>query len=173
METHDGPEQPYDPRDALADVAASRTSVADRLITPWWYHPALGVILAAIVLVTAGDTHSVTRLTVVLASAVAIGALVNAYQRTTGMWVNLGNLGPTSLRWWIAYLALVVVIVGVAFLPSISDVTLPDWLPILLAATILVGTIVLGRGLDEAMRVDIRSGASIAPTAPTAPTARR
>lgn len=165
METHSDPEQPYDPRDALADVAASRTSVADRLITPWWYHPALGVILAALVLVGALDAHNAIRLAVALLAAISIGALVGLYQRTTGMWVNLRNLGPASMRWWAAYLALVVVIVGISILPSITDITLPTWGAVLLAATILIGTIILGRRMDEAMRADIRSGASLAPKA--------
>lgn len=165
METHDDPGQPYDPRDALADVAASRASVADRLITPWWYHPALGAILAALVLVGALDAHNAIRITVALLAAISIGALVGLYQRTTGMWVNLRNLGPASTRWWAAYLVLVVVIVGISTLPSITEITLPTWGVVLLAATILIGTIVLGRKMDEAMRADIRSGASLAPKA--------
>ena len=165
METHGGPEQPYDPRDALADVAASRTSVADRLITPWWYHPALGGILAALVLVGALDAHNAIRITVALLAAISIGALVGLYQRTTGLWVDLRNLGPTSMRWWVVYLALVVVIVGISLLPSIADITLPAWGALLLAAVILFGTIVLGRRMDDAMRADIRAGASLAPRA--------
>lgn len=163
METNGGPGQPYDPRDALADVAASRTSVADRLITPWWYHPALGAILAALVLLGALDAHNAIRLTVALLAAISIGALVGLYQRTTGMWVNLRNLGPASTRWWAAYLVLVVLIVGVSTMPSITDITLPTWGAELLAAMIFIGTVVLGRRMDEAMRADIRTGTSLAP----------
>lgn len=165
METHGAPDQPYDPRDALSDVAATRASVADRLVTPWWYHPALGVILAALVLGGTFDIHDAIRLPVLLACAIGIGALVGAYQRTTGLWVDVRNLGPTSMRWWAAHLAMVAVIVGISLLPSIADVTLPVWLAALLPLVILVGTIVLGRRLDDALRADIRSGASTAPRA--------
>ena len=72
MESDTGPRPAYNPRDALADVAATRSSVADRLITPWWYHPALGVILAALVLVGALDLHNAVRILVAVACAASI-----------------------------------------------------------------------------------------------------
>ena len=34
---------------ALDLVAASRAALADRLVTPWWYHPALGVLVGGLV----------------------------------------------------------------------------------------------------------------------------
>lgn len=132
---------PYDPAAALADVDAARRSVADRLITPWWYHPALGVILAAIMLVAALDLHNLVRLPVALAGAVGIGLLIGAYQRTTGLWVDLRNLGPTA-----------------------TDRALPAWLAVLLAAVAVIATIVLGRRVDDAMRAEIRSGAAAIPS---------
>lgn len=165
MESDTGPRPHYDPRDALADVAASRSSVADRLITPWWYHPALGMILAALVLVGALDLHNAVRIPVAVACAAAIGLLVSAYQRVTGLWVDIRNLGPVSLRWWFAYLVMVVVVVGISLVPSFTDRGLPGWTTALLVVVILVGTIVLGRGMDAAMRAEIRSGSATAPEA--------
>lgn len=166
MESHNGSRPDYDPRDALADVAASRTSVADRLITPWWYHPALGAILAAIILVSALDMNDIVRLVVSLACVAGIGALVGAYQRTTGLWVDVRNLGPTSLRWWLAYLVVIAVLLGTALAPTFSDVRLPTWAAIALTVVTFLVTVVLGRRIDEAMRTDIRSGAAPAPRAP-------
>lgn len=165
MESHNAPGADYDPRDALAHVAASRASVADRLVTPWWYHPALGAILAAIVLVSALDLHSIVRLVVSLACAVGLGVLVTTYQRATGLWVDVRNLGPVSLRWWSAYLVMIVVLVGTAMVPSFSDVTLSTWVAVLLATATFIGTVVLGRRIDEAMRAEIRSGDAAAPRA--------
>ena len=165
MESHTGPRPAYNPRDALADVAAARSSVADRLITPWWYHPALGVILAALVLVGALDLHNAVRVHVAVACAASIGLLVSAYQRVTGLWVDIRNLGPVSSRWWFAYLAMVVVVVGISLVPSFTDRGLPGWTTALLVVVILVGTIVLGRGMDAAMRAEIRSGAAPTPRA--------
>src|SRR5699024_12311806 len=68
----------YDPRDALADVAASRGSVADRLVTPWWYHPILGALIAAIVLVNALHLSNLVKIVVAVASAAGMGLLVSA-----------------------------------------------------------------------------------------------
>lgn len=155
---------PYDPAAALADVDAARRSVADRLITPWWYHPALGVILAAIMLVAALDLHNLVRLPVALAGAVGIGLLIGAYQRTTGLWVDLRNLGPTSRRWWLAYAVVVAVATGASLIPTATDRALPAWLAVLLAAVAVIATIVLGRWVDDAMRAEIRSGAAAIPS---------
>lgn len=163
MESNRGPRPDYDPRDALADVAASRDSVADRLTTPWWYHPALGAILAAIVLVAALDLNTIVRLVVSLACAVGIGLLVAAYQRATGLWVDIRNLGPVSVRWWLAYVVLIVVVVGTALVPSFTDVSLSARVAVLLTVVVFLGTVVLGRKMDVALRAEIRSGAATAP----------
>ena len=163
MESNSGPRPDYDPRDALADVAASRDSVADRLTTPWWYHPALGAILAAIVLVAALDLNTIVRLVVSLACAVGLGLLVTAYQRATGLWVDIRNLGPVSVRWWLAYVVLIVVVVGTALVPSFTDVSLSVRVAVMLTVVVFLGIVVLGRKMDEAMRAEIRSDAATAP----------
>lgn len=171
METHRGPHpdadshEPYDPREALADAEATRASLADRLITPWWYHPALGAIMGAIVLVMALDLNVFVRLVVAIVCAAGIGLLVGTYQRVTGLWVDVRNLGSTSVRWWGAYLVMVVVLVGVAMVPSLTNWQIPAWVAVLLAVLIFVGTIILGRQMDEAMRAEIRSGAAPTPRA--------
>lgn len=155
----------YDPVTALSDVDAARHSVADRLITPWWYHPALGAIIAAIVLVGALDLPNLVRLPVALLGAVGIGVLVGAYQRLTGLWVDLRNLGSTSRRWWVAYAVIVVVVTGASLVPTVANQALPTWLAILLAVMALVATIVLGRRMDSALREEIRSGVARLPAA--------
>lgn len=154
---------PYDPTAALADVDSARRAVADRLITPWWYHPALGTILAAIVLVGALDLHNLIRLPVALVGGAGIGLLVAAYQRVTGLWVDMRNLGPVSRRWWLAYAVVVVVVTISSLAPTFTDRALPVWLALTLVAVALVATIVLGRRVDEALRTEIRSGAAALP----------
>ena len=153
----------YDPASALADVDSARRSVADRLVTPWWYHPALGAILAAIMLVAALDLHNLVRLPVALVGAAGIGLLVAAYQRTTGLWVDVRNLGPTSRKWWLAYAVIVVVVTGGSLVPTAANVALPVWLAVALAVVALVATIVLGRRMDDALRAEIRSGVAAPP----------
>lgn len=155
----------YDPLTALADVDAARHSVADRLITPWWYHPTLGAIIAAIVLVGALDLPNLVRLPVALLGAVGIGLLVGVYQRLTGLWVDVRNLGPTSRKWWLTYAVVVAVVVGASLIPTAVGGALPAWSALSLAAVALVSTIVLGRGMDNALRAEIRSGAATLPTA--------
>ncbi|HJC29823.1 MAG TPA: hypothetical protein H9759_10545 [Candidatus Dietzia intestinipullorum] len=148
----------YDPRDALADVAASRGSVADRLVTPWWYHPILGALIAAIVLVNALHLSNLVKIVVAVASAAGMGLLVSAYQRLTGLWVDMRHLGPVSRRWWLAYAVVVAVVVAVPLLPAFTDRALPLWLAAVFTGTAFVATIVLGRRIDAAMREEIRAG---------------
>lgn len=154
----------YDARDALADVAAARESLADRLITPWWYHPALGAIVAAIVLVGALDLPNLVRLPVALGGAVGIGALAGAYQRMTGLWVDMRNLGPTSRKWWVTYAVVVAVVVAASLIPTATRGALPLWLALTLTAIALVATVALGRRIDGAMRAEIRSCVATLPT---------
>ncbi|MDX2358070.1 hypothetical protein [Dietzia sp. PP-33] len=165
------PEQPsgshpadsYDPATALADVDAARHSVADRLITPWWYHPALGAIVAAIVLMGALDLPNLVRLPIALACAAGIGLLVSAYQRVTGLWVDARNLGPTSRKWWLVYGVIAGMAVCASLIPLATGDAFPLWLSLLLAVVTVVATIVLGRRVDSTMRAEIRSGAATIP----------
>ena len=160
--TSHGP-APYDPTAALADVDSARRAVADRLITPWWYHPTLGAILAAIMLTAALNLSNIVRLPVALIGAAGIGLLIAGYQRTTGLWVDLRNLGPISRRWWLAYAAVVLVVLVISFWPTATDQALPLWLAIALAAVAVIAQIVLGRRIDDAMRAEIRAGTAVAP----------
>lgn len=163
METSSDQPSPYDPQDALADVAASRASVADRLVTPWWYHPILGACIAAIVLVNAFDLVNLVKIVVALAAAASMGLLVGAYQRITGLWVDMRNLGPVSRRWWLAYCGVIFVVVGVPLLPTFTDQALPTWLAIAFTVVAFVATVVLGRRIDSAMREEIRAGRATLP----------
>lgn len=45
---------PYSAHDALTDIDSSNAAIADRLITPWWYHPALGVGFGGMCLAASG-----------------------------------------------------------------------------------------------------------------------
>ncbi len=155
----------YGPDEALADVTASRESVADRLVTPWWYHPILGALLAAIVLVSALDAATWIVLVVTVSCAVGMGILAGAYQRVTGLWVDLRNTGPRSRRWWLAYAAVVLITIGLAIAPSFTDVAYPVPVAVLIATVVLAATIILGRRIDTALREEIRSGSASLPTA--------
>lgn len=88
---------------------------------------------------------------------------MGAYRRTTGLWVDMRNLGPTSRTWWLAYAVVVAVATGASLIPTATDRSLPAWLPVLLAAVTVIATIVLGRRVDDAMRAESRSGTAAIP----------
>jgi hypothetical protein len=94
----------------LAALQVAREKMAERVVPPWWYDPALGVVVfllvSAVALRDAGWWYFATL-------AVAVGglwALVSAYKRITGVWVSGMRRGRTApaLRVWFAAYAVVV-----------------------------------------------------------------
>ncbi|GAB3624088.1 hypothetical protein GCM10027418_21720 [Mariniluteicoccus endophyticus] len=147
----------YDPVSALADVDGSNAAIAERLVTPWWYHPVLGLALGALCLVSGRVVES-PLLAVMAGAGVALvsALLVGVYRRRTGLWVGPAQTGPRSRALWLAHSGLTIVVLVAAF-GSGGHPTLA-WLPWAAAAVALVGTIVLGRAVDAALRDEIRSG---------------
>ncbi|MEU4690099.1 hypothetical protein [Actinoplanes sp. NPDC023714] len=144
--------------DAAAQLAAitdARAAVADRLVTPWWYHPVLGLAAAGYVVGYSFGGTVVRLVTVVLFVGVAF-ALVSAYKRKTGVWVSGLNAGRAS-RWAIA-MGVVLGVVAVAGLVvgMYTDLRWPVWC---LAGVTFVATVLLGRRFDAALRAQLRAGA--------------
>ena len=145
-----------DARAVLGSLDADGTTLADRIVTPWWYHPALGVITA----VFAG-AHALPGAWPVIAIAigiVAIPVLTTTYSRRYGVAVSK-PAGPRGRRLMLAVLAVVVA----AMLSSLAVKLLglePRWASIPAAIT-FAATVVLGRRYDAALRDEIasRSGA--------------
>jgi putative Mn2+ efflux pump MntP len=139
----------------LAAIADARSAVADRLITPWWYHPALGLALAAYVIgLSYGNT--LTRIGVVLLFLGFCAILAHVYRRMTGVWVSGLSAGRAS-RWATALGTLLAVIVGAGMLiGTFTDARRPVWA---LAALGFIATVVLGRRFDAALRAQLRAGA--------------
>lgn len=137
----------------LAAVAAARSAVAGRLVTPWWYHPILGLLISGYV-VGMGFGDTVLRMVTVVLFVAGAALLVRAYKRLTGVWISGLDAGRAG-RWANALGALIGVIAVAAWLiGSYTDVRWPIW-P--LAAVALVGTIVLGRRFDAALRDQLRA----------------
>jgi hypothetical protein len=139
----------------LAAINHARAAVADRLVTPWWYHPALGVLLSGYVVgVSFGSTGIKLASGVLFAAAVL--ALGNVYRRRTGVWVSGFDAGRAS-RWAIALGALIGVVVLTAWATtSYTDHRWPVWV---LAVAGFVGTVVIGRRFDSALRAQLRAAA--------------
>jgi hypothetical protein len=141
--------------DPLQDVAAARAAAADRLVSPWWYHLTLGVMLAAYVV---GLTLGGPLLDLLVLAALLGGVMVlmQAYRRVTGMWVTGLVEGPAR-RWSYAMGgAVFVVAVAATIVPRLTDTVWPMYV---LAALLVPVTVVLGRRFDETLRRSIRESA--------------
>lgn len=145
----------FDARAVLAAAESAQGSIADRLITPWWYHPALGAIIAALFAVVALDTSTVTMIVVEVVAVVCLGMLVAAYKRITGVWAGFGSAGPRTRRTWILYMVPLVVLLVAAVIWS-GRFSWP--LVLVLGLAVVAWTTWRGRVIDEALRQEIRSG---------------
>jgi hypothetical protein len=85
------------------DGSESWAALADRVLQPWWYDVALGLLLFGFLASYAFDSLWVTFPALVVFMA-ALGALVRAYQRITGIWVN------TPRRVFVLWAAVVLVV---------------------------------------------------------------
>ncbi|GAA1738899.1 hypothetical protein [Aeromicrobium alkaliterrae] len=139
--------------ESLATVAAARRAAADRLVTPWWYHPVLGVLfgLYAVALASGEPWLMVAGIVVFFAG---VGLLVWSYRRLTGMWISGYQPGPAS-RW--AQLMGVVGALGslaAMLLAWYTDVAF-GWIWVI-AAALALGVVVTGRQYDRVLRADLR-----------------
>lgn len=141
--------------DPLQDVAAARAAAADRLVSPWWYHLTLGLLVAAYVVgLTLGGP--LLDLLVLLVFFAGLYLLVQAYRRTTGVWVDGLQSGPAR-RWSYAMGGSVfVVALAAVIVPRLTDTAWPMYV---LAALLVPVTVVLGRQFDAAVRRGLREGA--------------
>src|SRR3954467_943814 len=89
----------------LAALQANRAALADRVLQPWWYDVALGLLLFAFLASYAFDSAWVTFPALVVFGA-GLGALVAAYRRIAGVWVNTG---PRVMLLWGGLVLLVLV----------------------------------------------------------------
>jgi hypothetical protein len=137
----------------LATIAEARAGVADHLITPWWYHPILGLLLAGLV-VAYGSDGVVVKLVAAILFGVGCGVLVSVYRRLTGLWVSGLDAGGASV--WATSLG-VLAGVGLAVSWGIAQATDLAWPAWGLAALVLAGTIVMGRRFDAALREQLRA----------------
>ena len=149
METQPGAS---DAATALALVASSRAGLADRLVSPSWYHPCLGAMLG---LFSASYALRSAAATFVALALLLVGGLlmVRAYRRATGVFVNGLRAGAAS-RWAGAggALSAVTIVAGIALDREL------DWRWALVAAGVVVAvvTVVMGNRFDEALRTQLR-----------------
>jgi MFS family permease len=141
-------------RVALEAVRRGQAAAADRLTTPWWYHPALGALVALLVLACGSGRYWLQAVAMIF-FAIGTSALVAAYRSSTGMWISGHRAGRAS-RWAYAMGGLVAVCLIFSFLTAQAGGA--RWFTWLLALVAFVATIVLGRRFDAELRAQLRRG---------------
>jgi hypothetical protein len=132
----------------LAALQADREALADRALQPWWYDVALGLLLFGFLASYALDSLWVTFPALVLFAA-GLGALVAAYRRMTGIWVN------TPSRLMALWGALVLVVLVPAFV--LSEAFDQRWAMVAAGAVLGVAVGVLSRVYGRAYVAGLRS----------------
>lgn len=145
----------YRPEDALSDVGASRSALADRLITPIWYHPLIALAVAGLILALGLNMPSGWMLAIEVPAILLIGATVVAYRKLTGVWVSTAPRGTRAFR---VHLALGVVTFAGVLLALLARYAELPALAIACTVVVFVGYIVLGRLLDATLRAELRGG---------------
>lgn len=142
-------------RTALASIDDARLAAAQRLTTPWWYHPVLG-LLAAVFVVAYTTGGPVTMVVVGIVYFVGIGILVGVYKAKNGVWINGLMAGKAS--WWTVPLMLIMIAcLGSAYyLHTAMGLHWPAWLA---AAIVFLAINVFGRRFDMALRAQLREKA--------------
>ena len=138
---------------ALGLVSSSRAQLADRLVTPWWYHPTFG-LLAATAVSGYGSGSNLLGALGVLVFTVGAVVLVSTYKRITGVWVSGHRPGPAK-----RYAVAAGLVLGIGMLASVGARALTGGLlpSVLLAVAVAALLVVLGRRYDDVLRADLRA----------------
>ncbi|KAD3633092.1 hypothetical protein GD627_09640 [Arthrobacter yangruifuii] len=139
-------------RETLDALSNDRLALAERVKTPPWYYPLLGV--ATVFIIGSPGVEQPSRSVLVAFGVIALVALTVASQKKTGVTINR-TAGPRSLG------IAVTLGVAVAFLLGVS-LTLEStgheaWIA-LTAAVAFLAVWLLGRLYDRAYYLELRSG---------------
>lgn len=141
---------PADARRALLDLEDDGATLAARVVTPWWYHPAVGGIVAVVVCVQALPFP--WSLVVLPLAVLGLPGVVVAYRRRYGVWVA-EPAGPLSRRLYRAMIATFLLSFAAALV--VRYTTVPDVWVLLPAAAAFVAAVVLGPWYDDALRREL------------------
>src|SRR5665647_1898343 len=112
----------------LALIAETRARLADRLVTPWWYHLSLAGLMGVLVLAIGLGIGNGWFLLVVVVVVVGEGVLVGAYRRTMGVWTATWDWDGFP-RWtvWLAFGVALVLFVASAAVHLWTTLVWPVW----------------------------------------------
>jgi hypothetical protein len=105
-----------DPTTAAADLAslqAGRAAMAERAMQPWWYDALLGLLIFELLASYSARENWVTWVALLVFLAGCL-ALMTAYKRITGFWVNGMRPGKTqrAVRVWLVGYVVVLAVAG-------------------------------------------------------------
>lgn len=146
----------YTPAAALSDIDTSNAAIADRLHSPAWYYPVLGLAEAGVIVGIGTPERTAWATALMALSALAMALLPGAYKKHTGLWMGFSQAGPRSRIWWVATVAVVVAGLLVGFLASESVV--PPVAAYATAALTFVAVCVMGPLTDRTLRREVREG---------------
>ena len=133
----------------LAALQADREALADRVVQPWWYDVALGLLLFGFLASYALDSLWVTFPALLLFGA-GLGALVSTYRRMTGLWLNTP---PRVTTLWGGFV--LVVLVPAFVLAEGFD---QHWVMVVAGAVLGTAAGVLSRVWGRRWAAELRSG---------------
>jgi len=142
-----------DPATALATVSQSRAALAERVITPVWYHPILGLAIG--LFFASYGTHNWWVITPAEALLFVVCFVLRAaYRRITGVWMSGYRRGRTRPATFTLLAILVALPVGAAVLDEHAHV---HWAWYAAGALAVPSVIVFGRWFDELLRAELRA----------------
>jgi hypothetical protein len=133
----------------LDALRADRAALADRVVQPWWYDVALGLLLFGFLASYALDSLWVTFPALLLFCA-GLGALVAAYRRITGVWVT------TPPRFAALWAAIVLVVLVPAFV--LAEGYDRHWVMVVAGAVLGVAAGVASRVVGRRWAAELRRG---------------
>ncbi len=137
-------------RRALEALATDRGVLADRMVTPAWYHPTLAALV--FVLVAGYGFQRLFLIALVFYSA-GLVALVTAYRRITGVWSS--NVSRIGARRYVVGLA-IVLIVCLGLSNAARSGAVPWWWALVAGVVSGLGALWVGPRFDVALRQSLR-----------------
>jgi hypothetical protein len=132
----------------LAALQADRAALADRVVQPWWYDVCLGLLLFGFLASYAFDSLWVTFPALVVFAA-GLGALVAAYRKITGVWVN------TDARTMAQWTGVVLLVLVPAFV--LAEGFGHHWVMVPAGAVLGIAVAVFGRRWGRAYAAELRA----------------
>jgi hypothetical protein len=139
-------------RRALSALDADGARLAGRVITPGWYHPILGVIVA--VMISGIATPGAMGFGLIVLGIVGVPVLARAYMRRAGVWISRAA-GPVTRQLQRVLLAVYMVLFGAALALRLTEAS--PWWVLLPAASGFLLTWVAGRRYDRELRRELAS----------------